>query len=580
MKRLKRPQLPNFALPSRSPGRLIALEWDAAEVRLIVASRSGKQPILRQALRAPLVRPEEGEKEEDHTGTIAEAIRTLIRQAGARRSRLLLGVNRQSIDLRQLTLPPCPDDELPDLVRNQAIREFGPAVESSRLDFVPLPAVPGEPRVVIAAALSPDGSSLVERVCAHAGLKPARLLARPYAAGSLLMEQAHADKSPALLVEAHNDEANLTVVADQQVIFSRAARLSSSVDADNAAPLIAEIKRTLIAVQNQPPGDRVERIYLCGDPGEDKELAARLNEELELPVDAFDPFHGFALADDLRQQLPPQRGRFVSLLGMIGDEASGHKHALDFLHPRKPPAPERLRKRQLTVAAAVLGVIALLGSWIAYSSFSTINAEIDQLAKQSDELDDLVKRAQQKQVQVPAIEEWKSGEVIWIDELRDLSARFPNRRDAILLRLTLGRAPGSGGMMELQGLVRDPTIVGRLESQLRDDHHEVRSKRVQENIQEKTFTWQFESSLAVSPRSKEDYLASANAKGPRRDRIHEDYGPNWESTRPKPVPSSTTPTPAEPEPRPQDDAAPVRAATRTRTADVRSTELDPRERTP
>jgi Tfp pilus assembly PilM family ATPase len=572
--------MPNLALPARTSGRLIALEWDSAEVRLVVGSRTGKHAVLRQALRMPLARREEGEKEEDHAGMLAESIRALLRQAGARNARLLIGVNRQSIDLRQLTLPPCPDDELPDLVRNQALREFGPSIETSRLDFVPLPALPGEPRVVIAAALAPEASQFIDRVCEQAGLKPARLLARPYAAGSVLLEQAHGDKSSALLVEAHNEEANLTVVADQQVIFSRAARLTSSVDAEHPAPLIAEIKRTLIAVQNQPPGDRVERIYLCGDPDEVRDLAGRLHEELDLPVDPFDPFHGFDLADDLRQELPPQRGRFVSLLGMMGVEARGQKHALDFLHPRKPPAPERLRKRQLTALGVVLGVLALLGSWVAYSSFSTINVEIEQLTKQSKELDDLVKKAQQKQVQVAAIDEWKSGEVIWIDEMRDLSARFPNRRDAILLRLTLGRAPGGGGLIELQGLVRDPTIVGRLESQLRDDHHEVRSKRVQENIQEKTFTWQFESSLAVSPRSKEDYLASANVKGPRRDRIHEEYGPNWDSQRPKSTPAATTPSPLQQDASPAEEPAGVRAATRTRTADGRSSDAAAEERVP
>jgi hypothetical protein len=147
------------------------------------------------------------------------------------------------------------------------------------------------------------------------------------------------------------------------------------------------------------------------------------------------------------------------------------------------------------------------GLYFAWEQFAEINRQIERLQKRSKDLDQLVKRGADKQASVAAIEDWSLGDVVWLDELRDLSLRFPQPRDAVLLRMTLSARPTGGGAVELEGLVRDPSIVGRMESQLRDEYHEINTRRVQESVQGKTNTWKFDSSLSVSRRSKDDYLA-------------------------------------------------------------------------
>ena len=62
--------------------------------------------------------------------------------------------------------------------------------------------------------------------------------------------------------------------------------------------------------------------------------------------------------------------------------------------------------------------------------------------------------------------------------------------------------------MEMEGLVRHPQIIERMETNLRDEFHEVRSKRVQESVQGKNYTWQFESSLSVAKRDRDAYIGS------------------------------------------------------------------------
>jgi hypothetical protein len=66
--------------------------------------------------------------------------------------------------------------------------------------------------------------------------------------------------------------------------------------------------------------------------------------------------------------------------------------------------------------------------------------------------------------------------------------------------------------VEFTGLVRDPLIVARMEQNLRDQHHDVRSKRIQERGPGK-YSWVFETSMSVSGRDKQSYL-EAQAPAP------------------------------------------------------------------
>jgi len=89
--------------------------------------------------------------------------------------------------------------------------------------------------------------------------------------------------------------------------------------------------------------------------------------------------------------------------------------------------------------------------------------------------------------------------VVWLDELRDLSLRFPPARDAVVLRMSMTFSQ-SGGAIDLEGLVRDPKIVVNMEGQVRDEYRKVVSKRVQERKLERDYTWLFETSISVAPR--------------------------------------------------------------------------------
>jgi hypothetical protein len=248
-------------------------------------------------------------------------------------------------------------------------------------------------------------------------------------------------------------------------------------------------------------GNAVEQVFLFGGSEEYAQLAESITGELNIAASVVDPFEITDVPDD---GLPERPGRFAGLVGMILDESYGG-HALDFLHPKRPPPrPDRRRVVAAVAAAAVLAVAAV--GYYAWSDISAADEEIQRLTAEIHERDGLLERTADTRAIVEAVRDWQSGEIVWLDELRDLSLRFPSGRDLIVHRMTMAADRSGGGGIELNGAVRDPQIVVGMEQRVRDQYHEVRSKRVQERDQGKGYSWVFETSMSVTGRDKESYL--------------------------------------------------------------------------
>src|SRR5690606_31862535 len=119
-----------------------------------------------------------------------------------------------------------------------------------------------------------------------------------------------------LMIDLLTEEADLTVLEGERVVFLRTVRLPShqNAEAQNAA-LLGELRRTMVAAQNQLGGRRVEYVIVCGNPTDHAGLVERLQRELSLTVECFDPFAAFVLSDNIRRRLPDRHGRFAPLLG-------------------------------------------------------------------------------------------------------------------------------------------------------------------------------------------------------------------------------------------------------------------------
>jgi Tfp pilus assembly PilM family ATPase len=482
--------------------QLLALEWNATEARIAAASVFGSRPIIEHAFSVSL-RPSEAEGEPAGVD-VGQRIAAALAARGIARVDAMLSIGRASIELRQLSLPPTPDDELPDMVRFQAMREFNELDENWLLDFLPIGESADGARNVLAAAIDSRLIEQLQTTCRKASLKPKRLILRPCAAASLF-ERARGDAEtrPTLLVDLLSDEVDLTVMERGKAIFLRTTRLGGDPieDADHAGALAGEIRRTTAAAQNQLGGERVEAVVLCGAGEKHAALARSLEERLGSPTTLFDPFEGLQLDPELRRNLPDHPGRFAPLLGILLAEAENRPHGIDFLHPRRRPKPPSRHRRFVAPAVAVLLVVGwiIVRGWMESAQLAD---EIDYLKAESKQWDQATAQAEKLQGKVAEIERWASTDVVWLDELRMLSEKFPSAKEAMLTDLTLGgSAAKGGGEMKMAGFVRSPAAIDAIEQNLRDARHHVEGKGSREDPSTKGYSWRFDTSLFVE---KED----------------------------------------------------------------------------
>ncbi|HVW36136.1 MAG TPA: hypothetical protein VHB99_02485, partial [Pirellulales bacterium] len=457
--------------------RILAIEWDNTEARVVVATPRGESISIDEAFAIPL--PPRGEQDSgdaDRGAVIGAAI-------GARRLgrvQCLAAVGRASIELKQLSLPPSPDDELPDLVRFQALRDFHSLDEDWPLDFIPLTPEADKPRQVLAAAISTELVAQIRGTMRKAGLEPERLVLRPCAAASLLRRvEIHEPEHVRLLVDVLADEADLTVLVDGQVVFLRTARLPGDALAPDAhRPLVSEIRRTIAAARNQLGGRKVDAIHLCGSGADHAALAAQIEREIDLPCRVFDPFAGLSLSRELKTSPPDRTGRFTPLVGMLIDESQQAAPAIDFLNPRRrPPPPDHRRK--LALVGAAVGALVLLGAGWFWSQLSQLDDEIATLAQDSKDKDKLVAKAKEFELAAKEIDAWRAGDINWLDELRELSGDFPVAKDVLITQLRMG-PHNAGGEIALEGYLREAANADAFEASLRDESHRVEGRGLQQ----------------------------------------------------------------------------------------------------
>src|SRR5262245_45420813 len=354
--------------------RLVAIEWDAKEARVMIGRKRASSVLVDHALEGPLPAREEGQTAEPDVGSV---LARALAEQGVARTDALVAVGRASIELKFLSTPPVPDEELPDVVRFQAVRQFTTLGDDWPLDFVPLAPNADGGMNVLAAAIAPDLLGQIRKDCSVAGITVTRLVLRPFAAAALLKDQLN-DGQCRMIVDLLRDEADLTVLIGSQVIFPRTVRLPTVAEGEVLArALLAEGRRTMIAAQNQLGGRRVEEVIIFGDGQHHSTLKQLLEKELSLTVQLIDPFEHVEWAD-AKAKKPEYPGTFAPLLGLMLDEATGIAPVIDFLHTRKKPAPPNQRRRYAVVAAA-LAAIVLLAFGVMQWQLWALDSQLDEL---------------------------------------------------------------------------------------------------------------------------------------------------------------------------------------------------------
>ncbi len=474
---------------------LLAIEWDETQARVAVASQHGGRMVVQQAFSVALQSSQM--TEEEHATPIGRQIATALRRRGIGRADALVAVGRGRIELRQLSLPPAPEEELPELVRFQAMREFNELTDEWLLDFVPVGEPTDASQEILAAAIDPQLVGQIKEACRTAGLEPQRLVLRPCAAAALLGTAADSQEDRVrMLVDLLPGEVDLTVMAGSRVAFLRTTRLA--VDVPEKRALVMEIRRTMAAAQNQLGGRRVESILLCGTGEEQVAQAKALGAALHTATELFDPFSVVEVAPRLRGALPETPGRFAALLGMLATEAENRQHAVDFLHPRQPP--QQASRRHWYIAAAVAVVLLMFGFLVVRRlQQSHLAAEIAGIEKQLPEWEKKERKARSLQTAAAKIKQWTASDVVWLDQLAELSVNAPPARDVMATEMLFNALPGGGGQIYLKGLAKDAATIQAVEQRIRDSRRSVESGESSEDDSQPYYSWWFGTRVTIEP---------------------------------------------------------------------------------
>ena len=480
--------------------RLLALEWDAREARLAAGHTAGREVIVEAAWSVDWHDLSEPTDAVERSARLAAS----LTQRGLERGDWLVAVPRGRAELRVLQTPPVPDDELPDLVRFQALRQFSSLSEDGLLDFVKLDAGQRSQSRVLAATIPPAVLAEIQARADACHATPQRIALRPFASASLFHRHA-ADERNRILVELLVEEADVTVVIGGQTVLVRSVRLPAQ---DRAASLGVQIRRTIAAAQNQFEDQAFEAMTLVGDAGQLDAMREGLSQQLNIEVDVFDPFDAVRLAPSLQSALPNHRDRYAALLGMLRDEAEGRPPAMDFLNPRRRAHDANQQVRYATFGTLALACVVLVAAMI-WMHLRSYDVRLAALRQQIQELDERIEGVRQLQANVQQVDRFVEGDINWLDELYLISDRLPPPDDALVGSASFNTIPSGGGQILLEGFVRDRSLIRDMEIALRDEQRQVRGSGAQQDDRRSQHPWQFKETITVLPPDL-DELVRAN----------------------------------------------------------------------
>jgi hypothetical protein len=263
--------------------------------------------------------------------------------------------------------------------------------------------------------------------------------------------------------------------------------------------LADEIRRTLFVAPRttaEPAGDNgdVQNVYMFADLNRNSRFVEQLADDLQLTVSLLDPLAGIELPEDGR---PEGTHRFASLIGMIWDFVE-QSVMLDLANPKQAPPRPRIGRRITIYAAAALAALALVAA-VLHRDIRALKDQAETMAADVKNNRLLLKKLQSKTVVLDAVQRWEQSEINWLDELRRLSDRFPPADQAVVQRISMAPTASSRGLISMSVRVQDPSIVARLEEQLRDATHQVSSQRISQSDPNERFSTQFETRLVITP---------------------------------------------------------------------------------
>jgi hypothetical protein len=486
----------------------IALDWDTHELRAVIANSASQKVSVTEAISVPIT--------DDSAETVTAAIRKILDDHGLSRGKVkaMVTIGRGKSELRQLSLPPVPENELPDMVRLQAMQTFAAVGENTIVDFLPLPSAE-DTTSVLAAAVAPPTMKMVTSIIESAGLELSRVALRPVAAAALYQITAgktqNLDDSSivgdVVLVDLLADDAEIVVMRGRRVMFVRSVRMPQE-SSDRPAQIAGELRRSLMACGINASSSS-QKVVIWGQAKTHDAERVKMSESLGCRVSTLDPLTLVDRGSGKRGTSgnsadQTHTGRFAPLVGLLVADAAAHPvhgspYLVDFLNPRKSIEIKTDNRKAIFIGAAVAAT-ALLAAYGAWSGLSSRDAKIRALEADLAMLKPKVKAAEEMISRTDLIDRFLDGNVVWIDELARSAKQIPPAENAILKSVSAVSLPREGGgKLTFIGAATTPLVADELATALRDGAHSVEGVGTSDLGDKETYRWGFRETVTISP---------------------------------------------------------------------------------
>lgn len=486
----------------------LAIEWDSQALRMVIARQRGSSITVEQALVIPLSAA--GDDVESVEGRVGRLLKEQVASHGLNKLPTIIGVNRSSVELQIFSVPPVPDEELPDIVRYQAIRECANVGEDGIVDFLRLPMTEAGQSRVHAAAISSKQFKTYQKMCNVAQLQPQSFFIRSFGAARLAAAQSNLSGKTFLLVESLAERAELTVVHQNEVVLTRSTKIPGDVGSEHFVhALQGEIRRTMFAAKTKDSTVSISQIVILGQPADQAAWNA-FGQELKLPVEFLDPLSAEHITSSV--ELPPESAaQLGALIGLLWADSAGTEASIDFLNPRKRPDPPDRRRTYVLGAAAAACVVGLVG-YIVWSGISVRDAKIERLKADIAKVQKSNEPLLEVEEQIIEIDDWAKADVNWLDELYHLSEKMPSADEAIVKRINMQSTNNAGGRITIDGHVSSESVISQMEGSIGDEFHEVYTREAKNVELAGPYRWSYMDVITISPEEKERFSEQVSVK--------------------------------------------------------------------
>jgi len=201
--------------------------------------------------------------------------------------------------------------------------------------------------------------------------------------------------------------AELTILNGGTVCFARSLANDEAIE--------SEVRRSLVMFATQPQVEPPKILYLFGQ-GATLQLQERLAKTLQIPVT-----RPRVLSED---DAPAGGVECAAGAGLL-EAWRQEKLAVNFVKPKEPKPPAPSNQRLWVLAGGGALVVFALFMVVTQQMLAGMRSQISEAKSKKDAIERQLKSFDQDRIDLDGFDEWEQGTISWIDELYQISKRFP-----------------------------------------------------------------------------------------------------------------------------------------------------------